>query len=135
MDEAAIISALRGYWIGAWVAPLDTAYIWEDDADPEEPGTSWLRVTLRSSETERRGVGRRREENRGLVAVEVRVPRPLGPGPADRLASSVAGVWRAFRHPRIQLTAPSVVGLAVDGAFNRRLITLGWRGDMRFAQA
>ena len=135
MTEHDILTALRAYWIEKWVAPEhSTVYVWADDAIPADLDSSYLRVRVRPEGSVRRGVGRTKEENRGLVTVEVYSPSKNGEGPGERLASAVAGVWRAHRHPRIKLDAPSVVGLTADGAFNRHLITLGWRADMRFAQ-
>ena len=132
MDEHDFLTALRQYWMDTWVDP--TRYLWSDDEEPGPMDEPWLRLTIRSEGNERRGIGRLREEPRGLVMVEVMVPRKTGTGPGERLAAAVAAVWRAFRHTRIRLDAPSVVGLAADGAFNRHLVTLGWRGDMRLAQ-
>lgn len=131
MNEADFIAALRGHWIAAWAGP--EAVVWEDDQTPDNPDAAWLRVIIASSKSQRRGIGRSREDNYGLVSVEVYAPKVGGPGPGERLASRVADTWRAFRHDRIKLDAPSVAGLRSDGAFNRHLITLGWRGDMRFA--
>lgn len=133
MDEASIIAALRAYWMESWVDPHTASYVWEDEPEPGSMDDPWLLVIIRSAGTERRGVGRRREENRGLVSVTVQSPKAVGPGLGERLARDVAAVWRAFRHTHIKLDAPSVAGLDPDGAFNRHLITLGWRGDMRFA--
>lgn len=135
MTEHDIVTAVRDHWIASWAPPAhEEPYVWNDDAIPGDLDTLSLRVSVRSEGGERVGAGRAREENRGLIAVEVSAPRKNGPGPGERCASQVAAVWRAFRHERIKLSAPSVVGLPADGAFNRHLITLGWRGDMRFAQ-
>ena len=133
MVEHDFLTALRDYWKNQWPNAVPTAAIyWSDDDGPADV-TPYTRTTMRSEGNVRRGVGRTKEQARGLVMVEVFTPSAEGPGVGERLAGSVAGVWRAFRHERIQLDAPSVVGLTADGAFNRHLVTLGWRGDMRFA--
>lgn len=135
MTEHDFLVALREFWITSWVeAVSEVPFVWADDTEPAQLENLHLRLTVRNEGGVRRGIGRAREESRGLISVEVRSPQKDGPGHGERLASLVAAVWRSFRHVRIQLTAPSVVGLTADGAFNRHLVTLGWRGDMRLAQ-
>lgn len=132
MTEHEFLSALREYWL-TWLganAPTATSF-WADDEVPGALETTWVRTTIRSEGGARVGVGRQREQTRGVIMVEVYTPRKDGTGPGERLASSLASGWRAYRHSRIQLSAPSVIGPTTDGAFNRHLITLGWRGDMR----
>lgn len=133
MDEAQTCTALRQYWMVEWPLLSAVPYVWEDDALPGDLDTQSVRVTIRPEGGARVAVGRTREENRGLIQIEVSTPRKVGPGPGERVGAQIAQLWRAFRHERIRLSAPSVVGLAPDGAFNRHLVTLGWRGDMRFA--
>lgn len=130
MDEAAILEALRGYWLNGYSGREQV--LWEDDEQKGPEDKPWLRVTIRSSGSVRPVVGRSREENRGLIMVQIFSPRADGPGRAERVATDVANLWRAFRHERIRLDAPSVTGLMPEGAFNRHQVTLGWRGDMRF---
>jgi len=118
--------------MATWVTP--PIWGWEDDdivgADAD---TQHLRVVMRSEGAVRKAIGRTKEEARGLIMTTVHTPRGSGPGVGEVAAGNVAQLWRDFRHSRIQLDAPSVVGLTPDGAFNRHLVTLGWRGDMRFA--
>lgn len=136
MDEHAFLAALRGYWNDqVWQAPVNDGwqFIWDDDEKGFKPTDKWVRIGIRCEGGLRRGAGRRREETRGLVSIEVYNPRADGSGPGERFSSALAAAWRAFRHERIQLSAPSVVGPTTDGAFNRHLITLGWRGDQRLA--
>lgn len=130
MDEAAILAALRAYWLTGYSGSAQV--LWEDDEQEGEADRTWMRLALRSAGTSRPAVGRSREENRGMIIVQIFAPRSLGPGSAERLASEVAARWRAHRHDRIRLDAPSVIGLRPEGAFNRHQVTLGWRGDMRF---
>lgn len=129
MNESEIIAALRSYWISSWESP--ELVLWDDETTPAPVGVYSLRVTLRSSASQRITIGRTREENRGMIMISLFGPRDEGPGALERLSSKVAAFWRAFRHSRIILDAPSVVGLPAEGAFNRHLVTLGWRGDMR----
>lgn len=130
-----MLTALRQWWMDQWVAPAHTeSYVWRDDELPADLDLVNLRVSVTTQGNQRQGIGREREQPRGLIQVEVQNPRKNGPGPGEVVASAVAAVWRAFRHERITLDAPSVVGLLPDGAFNRHLVTLGWRGDMRLAQ-
>lgn len=130
MNEAQVIEVIRQWWLDQYEAV--SSVVWDDDEDPEPVGQPWLRVSIRSAGTERRGVGRSKEEHRGTVMVQMFSPRTDGPGQLERDSSDVAQIWRDFRHERIRMDAPSVVSLAAEGAFNRRLVTLGWRADMRF---
>lgn len=130
MVEHDFLTILRGYWMDNH--PPEPPYFWPDDDLPVTLTEGYLRTTIRPEGNGRRGIGRTREQAAGLIMVEVFSPKSGGPGPGEQFATAVAGVWRAFRHERIQLDAPSVVGLTADGAFNRHLVTLGWRGDMRF---
>lgn len=129
MVEKDFLIELRTYWTTVATA---LSWVWSDDPEPDGLDAQWLRVMVRPEGNARKGVGRAREEARGLIMVEVKTPRKNGIGPGERTSSVVAQLWRDFRHARIQLDAPSVVGLSADGAFNRHLVTLGYRGDMRF---
>ena len=105
MTEADFIEAIRTYWLAQYAG--GDLVLYDDDPQSGPQDTYWLRqITLYG-------------------------PRDQGEGDLQRKASAVATLWRAFRHERINLDAPSVVGLTADGAFNRQLVTLGWRGDMR----
>lgn len=130
MNEADIIAALRAYWIEEWTGT--ELVLWDDDEQSGQADTYWNRVVIRSAGSVRPIVGRTREEHRGTIMVQMFGPRQDGPGQLQRAASAVAHFWRAFRHERIRLDAPSVVGLPAEGTFNRHLVTLGWQGDMRF---
>lgn len=130
MNEADFIEALRSYWIQNWTGT--DPVLWSDDEEDGDPDTYWSRVIIRSAGSVRPVIGRSREEHRGTIMVQMFGPRKDGPGQLERAASDVAAFWRAFRHERIKLDAPSVVGLPTEGTFNRHLVTLGWQGDMRF---
>lgn len=141
MTEADFIAALRQHWItnGATVStggavPVVALQLWEDDEGVPEPPVPYHRIRIACSGAESVSIGRTREETRGLVTVQIFAPHDGGPGPSERLASAVAAVWRTFRHPRVKLGAPSVATLKREGAFNRHLVTVGWRGDLRPGQ-
>lgn len=127
MTEHDVYVLLREYWIAN--APQSSR--WDDDEVAAGPNELALRTSIRGSANVSMTVGRTREEHRGTITVEVQGPRSVGPGQVERLASSCAAAWRAFAHPRVKLTVPSVVGLGADGAFIRLLVTLGWRADLR----
>jgi hypothetical protein len=133
VNEADVLAAIRQHWIDEWVGPAHVQpYIWDDDPDrPSDP--EWLRVTLRSAGNAAMTVGRTREEFRGVIMTQCFTKREFGPGQCERIASAVAATWRQFRHPRIRLGVPSPTGLPVDGAFIRQLVTVDWRGDLRFS--
>jgi hypothetical protein len=131
MAEAGNIAALRAHWLATWQGSEDVK--WDDDVEMGAEGSYWLRVTIRSSGSRRMIVGRRREEQTGTIMVNLYGPREEGPGALERLAEEVAQLWRDFRYPTINTDPPSVVGLNAEGAFNCQLVTLGWRGDNRFA--
>lgn len=130
MTEADLLSALTEHWLTQYDLPGKV--FWEDDETQGGPTESWMRVSIRSAGTVRPIVGRSMEQHRGTITVQMFSPREGGPGQIERDASIVAQIWRDFRHERLRLDAPSVVSLPAEGAFIRRLVTLGWRGDMRF---
>lgn len=142
MTEADFIAAMRQHWIehGAALStggayPVVAQQWWEDDEGEPSPPAPYHRCVIRSVGAAAITIGRTREETRGLVTVQVFAPHDGGPGAAERLASSVSGAWRTFRHPRIKLGVPNVAGLPRQGAFNRQLVTVGWRADLRPALA
>lgn len=130
VDEAAVIAALRQHWIDSWALRTEP-YIWEDDSDAPS-AEHWLRLTLRSARNLRPAIGRTREDNIGVVGVQVFGALDIGPGATERLASAVSAVWRAFRHAQIRLGPPSISGLPAEGGFNQQLVTVDWRADLRF---
>ncbi len=134
MTEADVLAALRGYWLEA-APPLlgPVAQLLFDDDDRPEGVVDHVVVRLASAGNTRVTIGRRREENRGTIFCQVFSDPVGGPGPGERLASAVASLWRPARLARITLTAPSVAGLTSEGGFNRHLVTLGWRADLRFS--
>lgn len=141
MTEADFIAALREFWIEQGVVlttggsdPVVAQQWWEDDEGEPTPAAPYHRCTIRTAANVPMTIGRAREENRGLVTVQVFAPHSSGPGPVERLASEVSARWRTFRHSRIKLSPPQVVGLSRLGAFNRQLVTVGWRADLRPAQ-
>lgn len=137
MNEADVVSALRAYWLSAPAkAIVDTAPGWLNLFDDDERPNSVVPYTvirIASAGNERIGAGRRREENRGTIFVQVFSPQEGGPGPGERKAALVASAWRQARLARIILTAPSTATLLPEGGFNQQLITLGWRADLRFS--
>ena len=133
MNEADVLATLRAHWMDSRLLAPEP-YVWEDETDPPT-GDVWMRVTLRSASSRRPAIGRVREDNMGVILVQTFSNRELGPGPGERLASDVAAIWRAFRHPQIRLQAPDIAGLPADGAFNRQLVTVDWRANLRFTQA
>lgn len=141
MNEADIIKDIRNWWltnmntviVATATGDVRAISLWEDDEGLPEPIQPYNRTTIRSMASEAVSIGRRRAENRGLITVQVFAPTDLGPGPGERMASAIADIWRAYRHSRIKLGEPSVIGLSRDGAFNRQLIQIGWRADMRRA--
>lgn len=142
MTEADFIATLRAHWLRygsvlntGGMFPVLSLQFWEDDEGEPDPPVPYHRCTIRSAGAQAMTVGRGREETRGLVTVQVFTPSVDGPGPAERLASSVATVWRTFRDPRVRLSAPAIAGLSRQGAFNRQLVSIGWRADLRPAQA
>lgn len=141
MTEADFIAAIRTHWMAQGAAlttggadPVVALQLWEDDEGEPDPPAPYHRCTIRSAGGASVTIGRTREENRGLVTVQVFAPHESGPGPAERLASQVAAALRTFRHSRVKLGAPSVAGLPRQGAFNRQLVTVGWRADLRPAR-
>lgn len=136
MTEAEVIAALRGYWLTPATQAIVGAAGWThlfDDDDRPSAVVPYTVIRIASSGNTRIGAGRRREENRGAIFVQVFSPRTGGPGPGERKASAVASAWRQARLSRITLSAPSVATLTAEGAFNRQLVTLGWRADLRFS--
>lgn len=142
MNEAAFIEALRTYWMTSGAAlttlgasPVVALQLWEDDEAEPDPPVPYHRTTIRSAGAAAITVGRTREEVRGTILVQVFVPHDMGLGPGERLASAVSKKWRAFRHSRVRCGPPSIAGLSRQGAFNRQLVTIGWRADLRPATA
>lgn len=142
MNEADFIAAIRAWWIAKGAAlttggaePEVALQRWEDDEAAPNPPVAYHRFICRSAGSTGVTVGRTRSEVRGLITVEVFTPHEDGPGSSERLGSAVTKVWRAFRHPRVKLGDPSMAGLPRQGAFNRQLVTVGWRADLRPATA
>jgi hypothetical protein len=142
VNEADFIAAIRQHWINnganlttGGATPVVATQKWEDDEEATNPPAPYHRFIARSADTVGVAVGRSRSENRGLITIEIFTPAQDGPGPGERLGAAVTKVWRAFRNPRVKLMDPGLAGLPRQGAFNRQLVTVGWRADLRPATA